>query len=473
MIVWLRSHCVLLTCVMVACGSVYAQDRAKSDSRPAQNAREMLQVMRIDESQLRFFVDDQPIEQETEALERLLFRLPSFAQAQLDRWSKPITELSMMLRDPDSYRFDLFEIRGTIASVAEIEVLPEMVTRLGFRSYYRLVIAHDDIQSIAFVRRVPAAWQSALGSKTPIRETVRLQGLLLKRVTEGDQKMLVLAANRLAWYPSQGSDSLHVSNDQVLLAQLGTDIDRLSEVTHHAPISGKDRECLFQMLASVRAADPLQLTKVASREVDIAQFIREPNSVAGGLYSFEGLARRAIKIHVDQNTDADIVERFGIDHYYEIEVFVPLDMQVRFVDPSVSDDEGKVFTDYPFAVCVPYLPEGMEQGEDIRVPVRFTGFFMKLLAYQTKFMTGDRERTAKPRMQQSPLFIGPSVIPVRPYVPVESQLSLFVATLFVVSLLVVWFLLWRASVKDQVLSKRLFQKHDPADGAFDVLRESE
>ena len=471
--VWVRFSCLLLAMVLAMASTVHAQDQQKTRPRSAQSAREMLQVMRIDESQLRFFVDDQPIEQETEALERLLFRLPSFAQAQLDRWAKPINELSMMLRDLDSYRFDLFEIRGTIVDVAEIEVLPEMVTRLGFRSYYRLGIAHDDTTSIAFVRRIPTAWQAAIGSGAPIRETVSVQGLLLKRLTEGDQKKLVLAANRVAWYPSQSSESLDVSNDQVLLAQLGTDIDRLSEVTHHAPIGGKDRECLFQMLASVRAADPLQLTKVARDDVNIAQFIRDPNSVVGGLYSFQGLARRAIKIHVDKNKDADIIERFGIDHYYEIEVFVPLDMQVRFVDPNVANDEGKVFADYPFAICVPHLPEGMEQGEDIRVPVRFTGFFMKLWAYQTKFMTGDRERTAKPRMQQSPLFIGPTVMPVSPYVPEESHLSLIIATLFVVSLLVVWFLLWRASVKDHVLSKRLFQKHDPADGAFDVLREIE
>ena len=39
-------------------------------------------------------------------------------------------------------------------------------------------------------------------------------------------------------------------------------------------------------------------------------------------------------------------------------------------------------------ICVPELPTGMEQGDDIRVPITFSGFFLKLWAYESEFMVG-------------------------------------------------------------------------------------
>ena len=56
----------------------------------------------------------------------------------------------------------------------------------------------------------------------------------------------------------------------------------------------------------------------------------------------------------------------------------------------------------------------MERGDDIRVQVDFSGFFMKLWAYRSQFMSGDQPRSAAPRLQQSPLLIGPTVTPTQP-----------------------------------------------------------
>ena len=439
------------------------------------NPREMLDIMQIDASQRRHFLDDRSVEEEVETLGRLLFRLPSFSEVDIDRWAKPIEDVAAMLRNPDSYRFEIFQIRGEVERVQSFDLLPESVPRLGFRRYFEVTIRHNEETSLVYTRTIPKRWMSdapaaELRSENVIGQAVRFQGLLLKRgVDEAGKKLLVFAAPRINWHPSRPSEPLGVDADQVLIGQLGLDLDRLSELVQRSKMTGRDRECFYQALSAVRHTEPEQLLNLGRTEFEIARFIKTPEAATGELYTLSGTARRAIQIRVP---DADIQERFGIDHYYEIEVFIPLERQVRFVDPQEPDDqEGKVFQDYPFVICVPTLPSGMEQGDDIRVPVTFSGFFLKLWAYESAFMTGGRARTAKPRLQQSPLFVGPTVLLGEQLSPQKSQLSLYIACLFVGLLSVIWFLLWRSSIQDRKASKRLFEKHEPSSGAFEMLGE--
>ena len=449
---------------------------AQNPPRAASGPREMLRIMQIDESYLRFFRDDTPVGEETEALERILFRLPSFSQLQLDRWERKIEDVNTMTRDPDSWRFEIHAIEGRVQRLRRIEIDPGVAARVGFRSYYELVIRHNDVESLVFVRRIPQAWTPLFVNDTMrVDESVRVQGLLLKRgVLEnvaGEIKPgLVFAADRLKWLPDKTNEKLGITGELALLGQLGVDVDRLRDVKHRAGIVAEDRECFYQMLAAVRYTLPSSLEELGRSEFEIARLLKQPDSASGELYTLNGLARRAIKILVP---DADIRERFGIDHYYEVEVFVPLEKSVRFVDPAEpADGEGKVFHDYPFVVCVPDLPDGMEQGDDIRVPVTLSGFFVKLWAYRTEFMSGDRSRTARPRLQESPLLIGPTVLPEVKGPPGESQLGFIIATLFTGCMVGLWLLLWRTSVADHRQSQRLFRKHDP-EGSLDGLADHE
>lgn len=436
--------------------------------------RAMLDIVQVDASQRKHFVDDRPIEDESETLGRVLFRLPRFAQADIDHWTKPIDEPDAMLRNPDSYRFEMFDVRGDVVTLQKLSVIPELVQRLGFREYYAVTVRHNDTQSIVYTRNIPNRWQSILESnpELPIGETIRAQSLLLKRGLDGDgKKSLFFAAPRLNWHPSKSSRQLGTTEDQVLLGQLGLDIDRLSDLVQRSKMTAQDRECFYQALAAVRLVEPEQLARLGRREFEIARMIQTPEQVTGELYTLHGLARRAIMIQVE---DKDIRERFGIEHYFEIEVFMELDRKVRFVDPEdAKDAEAKVFNEYPFVICVAELPPGMEQGDDIRVPLTFSGFFLKLWAYETEFMSGGRARTAKPRLQQSPLLIGPTVTVGEQFAPQESQLSLIIACLFTACLGAVWLLLWRASVQDSRKSKQLFRKHDASEGAFDLLNEAD
>lgn len=456
----------LVTAIVLLCaGHGFA---ANEPARQVQSPREMLQIMQIDASFLRFFQDDTPDDGESEALEKLLFRIPSFSQVHLDRWSKEIDDISAVVRDPDSWRFDMHIVSGELLELQEVAVLPEAVTRLGFRQYYKATIRHQDTDCEIHVRTIPKKWLP-IGKTRPLGQHVTAQALLLKRSRgRNGAPSLVFAASRLNWHPQEVAPEFGISRDHVLLSQLGLDIDRLQDLVQKAPIVHSDRECFYQALAAVRHTEPELLSRLGKKTFQISRLIQNPETATGELFTLSGLARRAIRIQV---SDADIRERFGINHYYEIEVFVPLERNVRFVDPNQPDDqEGKVFTDYPFVICVPELPEDMEEGDDIREPVTFSGFFLKQWAYRTTFMSGNQARTDKPRLQQSPLFVGPTVTLQGPGVPQDSQLSLIIASLFTASLACVWIVLWRASINDNRLTKRLFKKHDPA-GSFDTIGE--
>lgn len=454
-----------LSCVFVALSLVLLRPVAAQEPSPVRGPREMLQVMRIDASQLRFFQDDRLVaEEEIETLLQLLFRLPGFAQADADRWTKQNVDWAEVARNPDSYRFELLQLDGNVTHVQRRAVVRELARRLRFSEYYELTLKHDDRSSQVFVRRLPQTWVAALDRGETPRERVRIQGLLLKRLPSDETPGFMFATSRIQWLPTVPNPTLAVTEGKVLLSELGFDVTRLDEVEHRAAIGGADRECFYQMLAAVREADPSRLRSAGRQEFDIARLIQTPNDAVGDLYTLQGLARRVIRIEVP---DQDIRDRFGIDHYYEMEVFLPLPRQVRFQD--ANDPVGKLFTEYPFVVCIPDVPGNIEVGEDVRVPVRFTGFFMKIWAYRTQFMSGDQPRAAPQRLQLSPLLIG-SQVQLRETPAVDSSaMTITIAWVLAIGLVLLWLVLWRAGRNDKQRAKLLFRKHEPKSDGFDGI----
>ena len=447
---------LLCAILLLLTSSVRGQETdIASDTGP----RGMLRVMQIDDSQLQFIHDDRPLtneEQETVLL--LLFRLPSFNQVDVERWTQPIDDWQRLVARPEMFRYGFFEVRGDVIKIRQVDVLPEAALRVRFRRYFELTIQSGDRAALVVVRSIPSAWQQTLDHGRPIRESVRLHAMLLKRAHVEDKPGLVFAASRVRWHPSQTSSIPSVTSDQVLLAQLGLDISRLEEVQHKAGMTAADRECFYQSLAAVQSTEPQLLAKLGRDTFDIAKMDRAPQQLAGELYTLRGRARRAVLVHVE---DQDIRTRFGIDHYYEVEVFVPLQKNVRFVDPDDAEGEGKLFSDFPFVVCVPKLPAEMPTGDNIHVPVSFSGFFLKTWAYRTEYMTGDRARTERPRLQWSPLLIGPTIVTEYQSFTPNPYLGVVLAAAFTVALLLIWFLLWRSSVGDREFAKStLFRKHE-------------
>ena len=133
------------------------------------------------------------------------------------------------------------------------------------------------------------------------------------------------------------------------------------------------------------------------------------------MHSFVGTVRRAVRIEV---SDLDIRQRFGIDHYFEMEVFIALDHPVRLVAQK-GDEQGKLFSTYPVVFCVRRLPDNCPTGE-INVRAKVDGVYFKVWAYQSPFINSSisGDEGAKRRLQISPLFIG-----VEPSLVIDQQKS--------------------------------------------------
>jgi hypothetical protein len=139
------------------------------------------------------------------------------------------------------------------------------------------------------------------------------------------------------------------------------------------------------------------------------------------LMTVEGFARRITKVVVD---DPDIRARFGIDHYYMIDMAVNLkDKTIRVVNdakkekPNTEDgssagkkeekqevEEGPVFNnDYPVTLCVRELPADLPPKDAIRDLIRADGIFMKTWSYRNAYMAKFDNK-----FQVAPLLIGKS-----------------------------------------------------------------
>jgi hypothetical protein len=243
-----------------------------------------------------------------------------------------------------------------------------------------------------------------------------------------------LLAQRIAWYPNTP------------LGELGMDVGLLDRVKNEERIAGPEREGFYQMLAAVGRAKPGQLSKQADRILQeskrdafsVVPLFNEPEEQIGQLFELTGMARRAVKVRVD---DRDIRSRFGIDHYYEIEIFT-------------RDSQ-----DNPIVFCVRHLPEGMPLGEgkQFREQVSIAGFYFKKYAYFINLPgedgpgeDGQPRSEARSQKQFAPLLIGrqPVWYPRQP--PKENTLLGAVAGgLFVLAIVGIWLAVWRYGRADK------------------------
>jgi len=423
-------------------------------ARRLTHARELLSLLSIDASQLAGFVDGEPLGvQDEETVARILYRLPRFPLNELHRWAQSTENVAAFLAVPGDHRADTFLIRGRTTKIERVEILPEAIERLEFEHYFRVHVELDASPHVAVLccREIPAAWASG----EIIGEPIIAYGLFLK-LGQGNEKRteFAFATPHIGWLPSHPNAATAITTDLVQLASLGMDVSLFDDVRHlnRKPITQADRECFYSLLATLGKADPNAIRSRARPTVDLAPLLQEPSTQHGRLMVVRGTARRAMNIRVD---DEDIHERFGIDHYYQIDVFIPLgDQKVRL--GKQADGDGPTFTNsFPVTVCVLQLPPGLPEGTDIREEVSIPAACFKLWAYRSRFVSAYDPK----QLQVSPMFIGvePRVIQFNtsqnPYV------GFAVAGVFVAILAFTWIALWRsgkndAKFKHDVLTRR-------------------
>ena len=398
--------------------------------------RELLEMLGIDESYLRTLVDRRPLhEEEHEVLFHLLYHMRRFPLDDVQRWRRNDVTWQQLAARPEQYRAEIFQLRGRARYVQRVDLPAEAAERFQYKHYYRIdfVLEESGLPAVIYARTIPRAWQG----EEQINQRASLDGLFLKF---GEQ--FLFAADRIAWHPDGADKQLGVHADHLLLGELGMDVGLFDQVVQKRRLLGADRECFYQLLAAVERADHAELIQRGRRNSRFAPLLENPVAQQGRLVTLSGTARRAVKIPV---TDRDIRERFGLDHYYEVYVFVRLQYDVRIVGEG-EEEAGSRINPYPVVFCVRQLSEGMAAGDDIHEEVRVSGFFLKLWAYRSPPSPSTR---GKGVLHIAPLLVGYQPEPVQQDTSINPYTGILMGGLFIAALAGIWYGLWRASRNDK------------------------
>jgi len=183
----------------------------------------------------------------------------------------------------------------------------------------------------------------------------------------------------------------------------------------------------------------------------LAPLLQHPETQHGRLMLVKGTARRVLRVRVDE---PDIQDRFGIDHYYQIDVFVPLGDQVVQLGKDAGPDSPTFTNNFPVTVCVAELPPDLHESPDLREDVSIPAANFKLWAYHSQFVTA----YDKHQLQVSPMFIGamPAVIHYR--MALNPYISLAVAAVFIALLGCGWLVVWRSSRGDSKFKRSVLDR---------------
>ncbi|HRX81306.1 MAG TPA: hypothetical protein P5307_19690, partial [Pirellulaceae bacterium] len=249
-------------------------------ARRLTHARELLSLLSIDESQLAAFEDGSPLGmQDEETVRRILYRIPRFPLNDLHRWAKSTDKLDAVIAAPSEHRADTFLLRGRTTSIERIELLPEALERLEFDHYYRVRVDLDDSphDAVLCCRDIPTAWTSSKLLDQPIVA----YGLFLKLgETHDAESELAFATPHIGWLPLQPDVSSGITTDLAHLASLGMDVSLFDDVRHsnRKPITQTDRECFYQLLATLGKADPNLIRSYSRASVDLAPLLQDPST---------------------------------------------------------------------------------------------------------------------------------------------------------------------------------------------------
>ena len=434
-------------------------------AEPFQEPRQFLQLLNIGESDFDAFVDGQPITSvDEETLAKILYRMPQIGLDDIERWQKSTVPWESLQSAPGRSRSEFFVLHGRARHIARASLLPELAALFDFAYYYqvRIELAHPSRHVVVYTRSIPQNWHD----QAKLDERVSAAAMFLKiGTTEDGAEAMAFAAPRVAWLPDREHPDQGIGPDQILLGNLGMDVGLFDAVRsrNRLPIGAVERECFYALLAAADRAAPATVADHA-RPLQLGALLQQPERQHGHVIRARGSLRRITKIAVGE---PDIQQRFGIRHYYQLDVLIPLDDQAVEVRGAKGEPSGPVYRDsFPFTYCTLRLPAEFEPlvGESqISRPVAMDGFFFKLWAYHTPYVSKFDAR----QLQLSPMFI--AVEPTDQQRAPESggRYALLAGIAFLLLLAVVWFTVWAMNRSDRNYSQNVLQERFKRGGQVD------
>ncbi|MGY8767299.1 MAG: hypothetical protein ACKVH8_02550 [Pirellulales bacterium] len=363
------------------------------------------------ESYIRMLRDGAPLaDEENESLFRILSRLGRPQHYRILEWLQFSVDWQDLKETPSSSRLNYYLLTGHTNRIEEVPLSPELAENYGFRHYYRVFIEVDASISKAEVQQsqqvmicvlnIPDSWKSTLNDLvSEIQQPISVAACFFKQgPSQMEQALPYFVANHIAWHPKSVSQELGTNPGQILLGTHGVDMAEYESVSDRKPFLSEERESFYQTLSAIGHLSSTQIQSHLIPEIGIEQMLTTPEKYRGQVVRVSGVARRITKIAV---TESDIAQRLGISQYYEIEIFIPLE-QAIVSRIGTDDSTRKEFKNtYPVVICSRELAEGIEEGDNLHLNIAAEGFFYKLWAYESAFMSSENRL----RRQVSPLLI--------------------------------------------------------------------
>ncbi|MDD4786217.1 MAG: hypothetical protein PHO07_03515 [Pirellulales bacterium] len=417
---------------------------------PTLSPRELFRLGGIEERQLEVLGRGGPWhEADRQVLRNMLYRIAQDVRPiDLEYWSHGPPDLSQLAEQPEAYRAEVFALRGVVERIEPCELADARGSGSEFALLWRCRLRLESGELVEVLSaKTPRAWKP----REAIAEPAAAMAFFLGDPSSepGGLRAVFLAA-RMAWYPPTD------------LGRLGMDVGLLDDVPIPPPpkrnehggapeidwetrrLTAADHECFYQMLAAAGRAAPGELSRWAKdrlarqrrTEYSVVPLFNEPHLQQGKLVELSGTARRILPVRVGE---PEVIERFGIDQYYQVYLFT-------------ADSQ-----DNPLVFCLRRLPEGLptgdgpEFGEALTVP----GFFFKTWSYRSAVPAND----GKVERQLAPLLIGDTAV-WHPYqAPADSPAERLIGTVLVLGILAaVWLVLHRFRRGDREFERRIWRR---------------
>jgi hypothetical protein len=436
--------------------------------------RQILAIAEWTPDRFAQFTDDTALssEQQTE-LARLHFRLRRMPTAKLNEWASSAFNLPGLLPEPDNYRGDLFHLTGHVTSVKQIPLDEPAATALGQSHWFECQMQLEDGNVVNVIsQQVPSQWLNL----DPLNAPAICNAVFTRRVLDADDKpQAQLAASRFEWFPTQPQPPL-VNSGMALLGNLGVNLAAWDAVDRRGMLKDTDFAAFYETLAAMRKVEADELAQLARHnlknyaapfraelsklsenairttergamlkkivtEANAGRFsvypiFKQPDNERGQLVLFDGIVRRAVRVDTSIDSEgntSDALKRFGIDHYYEVELFTP-------------DSQN-----LPLVFCVLDLPEGFPTGENLREEARLAGFFFKTWVFHNRAAISTEEPNGENKnLQVAPLLIGHAPIQLAPTTAQTPVMTgKVIGALFALAIVAVWLIAWYLSRRDR------------------------
>lgn len=433
----------------------------KLPGRKFENAKELLELLGVDASQWNNLFHNQPLgPNDEERINRILYLAPRVGGENMHRWRKTDWSFADISEAPARHQGEVLLLRGRATRCERVPLVAELADRYEFTHYYRVHLAlEDEHQAIVCARYVPLAWTK----QEQIDERAEAHGIFLKTSPAEDAPpQLVCASLRVAWLPDRVDESRGVTSTAVLLAERGFDFGLwdLLRGRQKRGLEDADREPFYKLLGAVQKLDPAEGALHDAPPINIAVAITTPEVQTGTLVTVDGTVQRIERVEV---SSGDVRAWSGLDHYFNLYVFVPLLKERIALQRNPSDKNPRMFDrHFPVTVCVPDLPSGLQPGPSVHEHVRLQGVFFKVWTYKPQGGPEDNDL-----LQPSPLIIAPAAILVSDEPAPETAANVLGGVIFLALIGVLGIVLWRfsrsdAAFKRDVLEKRIL-KEDQVD----------